>query len=143
MFCARNAARMIRSVENSIISNRFLSQLVKAAFVLQGRLLGKVDAYFSAFRRCNYPRVSPQGVVEIVQECGRYSNSVFAFFSLDFSYVAGATAATRITSWVFMGFLMADGHGVEAGELRAMFGGLRACCRETHKKYQHNKLLLL
>ncbi|XP_008201156.1 LHFPL tetraspan subfamily member 6 protein isoform X1 [Tribolium castaneum] len=42
-------------------------------FWIQGRLLGKVDAYFSSFRRCNYPRVSPQGVVEIVQECGRYS----------------------------------------------------------------------
>lgn len=42
-------------------------------FWIQGRLLGKVDAYFSSFRRCNYPRVSPQGVVEIVEECGRYS----------------------------------------------------------------------
>ncbi|XP_063227032.1 LHFPL tetraspan subfamily member 6 protein-like [Bacillus rossius redtenbacheri] len=43
-------------------------------FWIQGRLLGKVDAYFSSFRRCNYPRVSPQGVVEIVMECGRYSS---------------------------------------------------------------------
>ncbi|XP_022204919.1 LHFPL tetraspan subfamily member 6 protein [Nilaparvata lugens] len=42
-------------------------------FWLQGRLLGKVDAYFSSFRRCNYPRVTQQGVVEIVHECGRYS----------------------------------------------------------------------
>ncbi|XP_044761489.1 LHFPL tetraspan subfamily member 6 protein-like [Coccinella septempunctata] len=42
-------------------------------FWIQGRLLGKVDAYFSSFRRCNYPRVNPQGVVEIVVECGRYS----------------------------------------------------------------------
>ncbi|GJQ74693.1 hypothetical protein Trydic_g21544 [Trypoxylus dichotomus] len=39
----------------------------------QGRLLGKVDAYFSSFRRCNYPKVSPQGGVEIIEECGRYS----------------------------------------------------------------------
>ncbi|XP_075232020.1 LHFPL tetraspan subfamily member 6 protein-like [Lycorma delicatula] len=42
-------------------------------FWIQGRLLGKVDAYFSSFRRCNYPRVTSQGVVEIVHECGRYS----------------------------------------------------------------------
>ncbi|XP_066994964.1 LHFPL tetraspan subfamily member 6 protein-like [Anabrus simplex] len=42
-------------------------------FWIQGRLLGKVDAYFSSFRRCNYPRVSPQGIIEIVEECGRYS----------------------------------------------------------------------
>ncbi|XP_022188780.1 LHFPL tetraspan subfamily member 6 protein [Nilaparvata lugens] len=42
-------------------------------FWIQGRLLGKVDAYFSSFRRCNYPRVTTQGVVEIVHECGRYS----------------------------------------------------------------------
>jgi hypothetical protein len=41
--------------------------------VLQGRLLGKVDAYFSSFRRCNYPRVTAQGGIEIVEECGRYS----------------------------------------------------------------------
>ncbi|XP_054281487.1 LHFPL tetraspan subfamily member 6 protein-like [Macrosteles quadrilineatus] len=40
---------------------------------IQGRLMGKVDAYFSSFRRCNYPRVTPQGLIEIVQECGRYS----------------------------------------------------------------------
>ncbi|RZF43493.1 hypothetical protein LSTR_LSTR005229 [Laodelphax striatellus] len=42
-------------------------------FWIQGRLLGKVDAYFSSFRRCNYPKVTAQGVVEIVQQCGRYS----------------------------------------------------------------------
>lgn len=41
--------------------------------MLQGRLLGKVDAYFSSFRRCNYPRVNSQGAMEIVEECGRYS----------------------------------------------------------------------
>ncbi|XP_031333186.1 LHFPL tetraspan subfamily member 6 protein-like isoform X2 [Photinus pyralis] len=40
---------------------------------IQGRLLGKVDAYFNSFRRCNYPRVSPEGIVEIVEECGRYT----------------------------------------------------------------------
>ncbi|XP_026479541.1 LHFPL tetraspan subfamily member 6 protein-like [Ctenocephalides felis] len=43
-------------------------------FWIQGRLLGKVDAYFSSFRRCNYPRVSASGGIEIVQECGRYSS---------------------------------------------------------------------
>uniref|UniRef100_A0A8D8X4D5 Lipoma HMGIC fusion partner homolog n=1 Tax=Cacopsylla melanoneura TaxID=428564 RepID=A0A8D8X4D5_9HEMI len=43
-------------------------------FWIQGRLMDKVDAYFGSFRRCNYPRVTSGGVVEIVQECGRYSN---------------------------------------------------------------------
>uniref|UniRef100_A0A1B6KHI8 LHFPL tetraspan subfamily member 6 protein n=1 Tax=Graphocephala atropunctata TaxID=36148 RepID=A0A1B6KHI8_9HEMI len=42
-------------------------------FWIQGKLMGKVDAYFSSFRRCNYPRVTSQGSVEIVMECGRYS----------------------------------------------------------------------
>ncbi|XP_046396297.1 LHFPL tetraspan subfamily member 6 protein-like [Ischnura elegans] len=43
-------------------------------FWIQGRLLGAVDAYFGSFRRCNYPRVSPSsGLIEIVEECGRYS----------------------------------------------------------------------
>lgn len=55
---------------------------------LQGRLLGRVDAYFSSFRRCNYPRVNPQGVVEIVEECGRYARLVYTLnllFSLSCS----------------------------------------------------------
>ncbi|KAK6634985.1 hypothetical protein RUM44_000234 [Polyplax serrata] len=38
-----------------------------------GTLFDKVDAYFGSFRRCNYPKVSAAGVVEIIQECGRYS----------------------------------------------------------------------
>lgn len=42
-------------------------------FWIQGRLLGQVDAYFSSFRRCNYPRVTPEGVVEVVLQCGHYS----------------------------------------------------------------------
>ncbi|XP_025836111.1 LHFPL tetraspan subfamily member 6 protein-like [Agrilus planipennis] len=42
-------------------------------FWIQGRLLGKVDAYFSSFRRCNYPRIGLHGSVEIVEECGRYA----------------------------------------------------------------------
>ncbi|XP_018329838.1 LHFPL tetraspan subfamily member 6 protein-like [Agrilus planipennis] len=43
-------------------------------FWIQGRLLGKVDAYFSSFRRCNYPSVNSRGTVEIVEECGRYTS---------------------------------------------------------------------
>ncbi|XP_054264221.1 LHFPL tetraspan subfamily member 6 protein-like [Macrosteles quadrilineatus] len=43
-------------------------------FWVQGRILGRVDAYFNSFRRCNYPRmVTPQGAVEIVMQCARYS----------------------------------------------------------------------
>lgn len=40
-------------------------------FWIQGRLLGKVDAFFGSFRRCNYPRVV-HGAPEIVEECARY-----------------------------------------------------------------------
>ncbi|XP_072160701.1 LHFPL tetraspan subfamily member 6 protein-like [Bemisia tabaci] len=42
-------------------------------FWVKGRLLGQVDAYFSSFRRCNYPKVTPQKAIEIVTECGRYA----------------------------------------------------------------------
>ncbi|XP_054260587.1 LHFPL tetraspan subfamily member 6 protein-like [Macrosteles quadrilineatus] len=42
-------------------------------FWIQGRILGRVDAYFNSFRRCNYPRLGPQGIVEIVTQCARYS----------------------------------------------------------------------
>ncbi|XP_058805408.1 LHFPL tetraspan subfamily member 6 protein-like [Phymastichus coffea] len=42
---------------------------------IQGKLLGKVDAYFSSFRRCNYPRFRPSyNTPEIVYECARYSS---------------------------------------------------------------------
>ncbi|XP_048504854.1 LHFPL tetraspan subfamily member 6 protein-like isoform X2 [Athalia rosae] len=42
---------------------------------IQGRLLGKADAYFSSFRRCNYPRLrAPNAAPEIVYECARYSS---------------------------------------------------------------------
>nr|XP_050844142.1 LHFPL tetraspan subfamily member 6 protein-like isoform X2 [Vespula vulgaris] len=42
---------------------------------IQGRLLGKADAYFSSFRRCNYPRIrAPNATPEIVYECARYSS---------------------------------------------------------------------
>ncbi|XP_054000100.1 LHFPL tetraspan subfamily member 1 protein-like isoform X2 [Hylaeus anthracinus] len=44
-------------------------------FAFQGRLLGKADAYFSSFRRCNYPRIkAPNAAPEIVYECARYSS---------------------------------------------------------------------
>ncbi|CAH0388025.1 unnamed protein product [Bemisia tabaci] len=42
-------------------------------FWIQGRLLERADAYFSSFRRCNYPRLTARGDIEIVMECGRYS----------------------------------------------------------------------
>ncbi|XP_015188614.1 PREDICTED: lipoma HMGIC fusion partner isoform X2 [Polistes dominula] len=42
---------------------------------IQGRLLGKADAYFSSFRRCNYPRIrAPNATPEIVYQCARYSS---------------------------------------------------------------------
>ncbi|XP_070528275.1 LHFPL tetraspan subfamily member 6 protein isoform X1 [Cardiocondyla obscurior] len=42
---------------------------------IQGRLMGKADAYFSSFRRCNYPRIrTPNAPPEIVYECARYSS---------------------------------------------------------------------
>ncbi|XP_054269510.1 LHFPL tetraspan subfamily member 6 protein-like [Macrosteles quadrilineatus] len=40
---------------------------------IQGKLLGRVDASFNSFRRCNFPRSSPQGTVDIVIQCARYS----------------------------------------------------------------------
>lgn len=40
---------------------------------LQGRLMDKADAYFSSFRRCNYPRLMSDGTVALVHECGRYA----------------------------------------------------------------------
>ncbi|XP_044743703.1 LHFPL tetraspan subfamily member 6 protein-like [Chrysoperla carnea] len=42
-------------------------------FWIKGRLLDKVDAYFSTFRRCNYPKITTLGEVQIIEECGRYS----------------------------------------------------------------------
>ncbi|KAL7300234.1 hypothetical protein TKK_0006873 [Trichogramma kaykai] len=42
---------------------------------IQGKLLGKADAYFNSFRRCNYPRIrTPTSTPEIVYECARYSS---------------------------------------------------------------------
>uniref|UniRef100_V9IIS5 Lipoma HMGIC fusion partner-like 1 protein n=1 Tax=Apis cerana TaxID=7461 RepID=V9IIS5_APICE len=42
---------------------------------IQGRLLGKADAYFGSFRRCNYPRIRAANTApEIVYECARYSS---------------------------------------------------------------------
>ncbi|KAG8292298.1 hypothetical protein J6590_043551 [Homalodisca vitripennis] len=42
-------------------------------FWLQGKMLGRIDAYFNSFRRCNYPKLSPLGTVEVVMQCARYS----------------------------------------------------------------------
>ncbi|KAK9504017.1 hypothetical protein O3M35_010461 [Rhynocoris fuscipes] len=41
--------------------------------VCLGRLPGDVDTYLGTFRRCNYPKLTPQNTVEIVQQCARYS----------------------------------------------------------------------
>ncbi|XP_031774574.1 LHFPL tetraspan subfamily member 6 protein-like isoform X2 [Apis florea] len=42
---------------------------------VRGRLLGKADAYFGSFRRCNYPRIRAANTApEIVYECARYSS---------------------------------------------------------------------
>ncbi|XP_046666501.1 LHFPL tetraspan subfamily member 6 protein-like [Homalodisca vitripennis] len=43
-------------------------------FWLQGKMLGRIDAYFNSFRRCNYPKLSPLGTVEVVMQCARYSS---------------------------------------------------------------------
>lgn len=48
----------------------------------QGRLVERHDAFFGAFRRCNFPRVDETGLVAVVEECGRYNRSVFFFFSV-------------------------------------------------------------
>lgn len=45
-------------------------------FFFQGRLMGSTDAYFSSFRRCNYPKLTADGAVVLVHECGRYARSV-------------------------------------------------------------------
>lgn len=51
----------------------------RSCVVFQGRLLGKADAYFSSFRRCNYPGIrAPNATPEIVYECARYSRYVFS-----------------------------------------------------------------
>lgn len=55
--------------------NNKMNKISRIGF--QGSLFNKVDAYFSSFRRCNYPKVSSAGVVEIIQECGRYSRWAF------------------------------------------------------------------
>ncbi|KAL2733668.1 LHFPL tetraspan subfamily member 6 protein-like isoform X3 [Vespula maculifrons] len=59
---------------------------------IQGRLLGKADAYFSSFRRCNYPRIrAPNATPEIVYECARYSSP----YRYIYVYVCGTFVYTR------------------------------------------------
>jgi len=43
-------------------------------FWIQGRLVERHDAFFGAFRRCNFPRVDETGLVAVVEECGRYNS---------------------------------------------------------------------
>jgi len=57
----------------SIISALASSIAFYCPFWIQGRLLGEYDTYFGSFRRCNFPRLNADSVVEIIQECGRYS----------------------------------------------------------------------
>ncbi|XP_046623606.1 arrestin domain-containing protein 17-like isoform X1 [Neodiprion virginianus] len=59
----------------SIIASVFACSGFYLPYWIQGRLLGKADAYFSSFRRCNYPRLrAPNAAPEIVYECARYSS---------------------------------------------------------------------
>ena len=52
-------------------------------YMFQGRLMGKADAYFNSFRRCNYPKIkAPNATPEIVYECARYSRYVFTFIQI-------------------------------------------------------------
>ena len=39
---------------------------------LIGSYHNAIDVSFGSFRRCNYPRLTDEGKVEIVIECGRY-----------------------------------------------------------------------
>nr|XP_014288641.1 LHFPL tetraspan subfamily member 6 protein-like [Halyomorpha halys] len=40
---------------------------------IKGRLPGDVETYLGTFRRCNYPKLTPQRTIEIVHQCARYS----------------------------------------------------------------------
>jgi hypothetical protein len=39
---------------------------------LKGSYHNAIDVSFGSFRRCNYPRLTNDGKIEIVIECGRY-----------------------------------------------------------------------
>ncbi|XP_025413989.1 LHFPL tetraspan subfamily member 6 protein-like isoform X2 [Sipha flava] len=70
-------------------------------FWIQGRLLDKADAYFSSFRRCNYPRLMSDGTVALVHECGRYakfSDIPSVWWQISTVLIGGATAITVIVA---------------------------------------------
>lgn len=45
-------------------------------FWIQGTLFNTTEASFGSFRRCNYPRLTEDGSLELVLECGRYTRFV-------------------------------------------------------------------
>ncbi|XP_015364966.1 PREDICTED: lipoma HMGIC fusion partner-like 1 protein isoform X1 [Diuraphis noxia] len=70
-------------------------------FWIQGRLMDKADAYFSSFRRCNYPRLMSDGTVALVHECGRYAkfNDIpSVWWQISTILIGGATAITVIVA---------------------------------------------
>ncbi|CAL1279571.1 unnamed protein product [Larinioides sclopetarius] len=41
---------------------------------IKGTLSDGTDVSFASFRRCNYPRLTAEGKLEMVHECGRYTS---------------------------------------------------------------------
>ncbi|GFW01524.1 LHFPL tetraspan subfamily member 6 protein [Trichonephila clavipes] len=41
---------------------------------MKGTLSDGTDVSFASFRRCNYPRLTPEGKLEMIHECGRYTS---------------------------------------------------------------------
>lgn len=41
---------------------------------MKGTLSDGTGVSFGSFRRCNYPRLTPDGKLEMVHECGRYTS---------------------------------------------------------------------
>ncbi|CAG2106019.1 unnamed protein product [Medioppia subpectinata] len=39
---------------------------------LRGSYHNAIDVSFGSFRRCNYPRLTDEGKIEIINQCGRY-----------------------------------------------------------------------
>uniref|UniRef100_T1IZR1 LHFPL tetraspan subfamily member 6 protein n=1 Tax=Strigamia maritima TaxID=126957 RepID=T1IZR1_STRMM len=67
------------------------------------------DVYFGSFRRCNYPKLTPQGDIVLVAECGRYTT---------FSHVPSV-------SWQVSTVLVG---GASAVALLVAFTAVMACC---------------
>ncbi|KAG8257593.1 hypothetical protein J6590_046282 [Homalodisca vitripennis] len=101
---------------------------------IQGRLLGRVDAYFSSFRRCNYPKVSPQGSVEIIMQCARYSRWKdipsgwwqVTTVLMAFACVLSILVAVVATSSCFLNYVIHSSTAKLAGTLQ-LIAGLLAC----------------